>query len=40
MYSLGACFLKFTRLLNIQLPLIDPSLYIHRFAAKVRSDSR
>lgn len=34
-YSLGACFLKFTRLLSIQLPVIDPSLYIHRFAAKV-----
>jgi transcription factor IIIB 90 kDa subunit len=34
-YALGACFLKFTRLLSIQLPVIDPSLYIHRFAAKV-----
>jgi hypothetical protein len=36
-YALGACFMKFTQLLNIQLPLIDPSLYIHRFVAKVRT---
>ena len=35
MYTLGSCFLKFTRLLHIPLPVIDPSLYIHRFAAKV-----
>ena len=35
-YSLGSCFLKFTRLLSLTLPIIDPSLYIHRFASKVR----
>ena len=34
-YVLGTCFLKFRRLLNLQLPVLDPSLYIHRFAAKV-----
>jgi transcription factor IIIB subunit 2 len=34
-YVLGNCFLKFSRLLNLKLPIIDPSLYIHRFAAKV-----
>mmetsp|Transcript_10346 Transcript_10346/g.24822 ORF Transcript_10346/g.24822 Transcript_10346/m.24822 type:complete len:735 (-) Transcript_10346:139-2343(-) len=34
-YSLGSTFLKFTRLLNLQLPLIDPSLYIHRFASRL-----
>ncbi|KAJ8598551.1 hypothetical protein CTAYLR_001373 [Chrysophaeum taylorii] len=34
-YSLGSTFLKFRRLLNLELPLIDPSLYIHRFAAKL-----
>lgn len=34
-YSLGSTFLKFRRLLNLELPIIDPSLYIHRFAAKL-----
>lgn len=31
-YVLGRSFLHFIRMLNIQLPIIDPSLYIHRFA--------
>ena len=35
MYTLGATFLKFRRLLNLKLPIIDPSLYIHRFASKL-----
>lgn len=34
-YALGSTFLKFRRLLNLELPIIDPSLYIHRFAAKL-----
>ena len=34
-YLLGSCFLKFTRLLSLALPIIDPSLYIHRFASKL-----
>ncbi|KNC56333.1 transcription factor IIIB 60 kDa subunit [Thecamonas trahens ATCC 50062] len=34
-YTLGNTFLKFKQLLNITLPVIDPSLYIHRFAAKL-----
>eukprot|EP00741_Cyanophora_paradoxa_P011198 tig00020554_g10818.t1 len=34
-YVLGSCFLKFCRLLNVTLPVIDPSLYIHRFASKL-----
>ena len=34
-YALGATFLKFRRLLNLELPIIDPSLYIHRFASKL-----
>lgn len=34
-YSLGATFLKFRRVLSLDLPLVDPSLYIHRFAAKL-----
>ena len=35
MYVLGTTFLKFRQVLNLQLPVLDPSLYIHRFAAKV-----
>jgi transcription initiation factor TFIIIB Brf1 subunit/transcription initiation factor TFIIB len=35
LYTLGACFLKFTRLLSLNLPVIDPSLYIHRFAERM-----
>lgn len=34
-YALGNTFLKFAQILNIELPIIDPSLYIHRFASKL-----
>jgi hypothetical protein len=34
-YALGSTFMKLTRILNMNLPVIDPSLYIHRFAAKL-----
>ena len=34
-FPLGQTFLKLVRLLNITVPLIDPSLYIHRFASKL-----
>lgn len=32
-YTLGNCFLKFRRLLGIKLEVIDPALYVYRFAA-------
>lgn len=32
-YTLGTCFLKFRRLLGLTLEIIDPALYIYRFAA-------
>ena len=35
LYVLGATLLKFIRTLHIALPIIDPSLYIHRFAAQL-----
>jgi transcription factor IIIB subunit 2 len=35
LYELGAVFLRFCRLLNLRLPVVDPSLYIHRFASKL-----
>lgn len=34
-YVLGHTFLKFAQILSIELPIIDPSLYIHRFASKL-----
>ena len=34
-FLLGATYLKFVKLLSLQLPVIDPSLYIHRFAANL-----
>jgi transcription initiation factor TFIIIB Brf1 subunit/transcription initiation factor TFIIB len=34
-FLLGATYLKFVKLLSLQLPVIDPSLYIHRFAANM-----
>lgn len=34
-YVLGHTFLKFAQLLCIELPIIDPSLYIHRFASRL-----
>jgi len=39
-YVLGHTFLQFCRLLNLQLPIIDPSLYIQRFAAKLEFEEK
>ncbi|KAG7399368.1 transcription factor TFIIIB subunit brf1 [Phytophthora boehmeriae] len=39
-YVLGGVFLKFCKLLQIHLPLIDPSLYIHRFASQLNFAAR
>jgi transcription factor IIIB subunit 2 len=35
LYVLGAVYLKFVKLFGLELPLIDPSLFIHRFCAKL-----
>lgn len=35
LYVLGSTYLKFVRLLNLSLPIVDPSLFIRRFAAKL-----
>jgi transcription initiation factor TFIIIB Brf1 subunit/transcription initiation factor TFIIB len=37
-YTLGSCFLKFRRLLGLQLEIIDPALYVYRFAAHLLDD--
>ena len=39
-YTLGTCFLKFRRLLGLKLELIDPALYVYRFAAHLDLDER
>ncbi len=31
-YSLGQTYLQFVRLLGLKLPVVDPSLFIHRYA--------
>ena len=36
LYLLGATLLKLIRVLHISLPIVDPSLYIHRFAAQLQ----
>lgn len=39
-YTLGACFLKFRRLLGLKLEIIDPALYVYRFAAHLDLDDK
>lgn len=39
-YTLGTCFLKFRRLLGLKLEIIDPALYIYRFAAHLDLDDK
>lgn len=39
MYVLGHAFLKFKQLTGLNLAVIDPSIYIHRFAARLELGS-
>eukprot|EP01112_Ceratiomyxa_fruticulosa_P020540 TRINITY_DN7020_c0_g1_i1.p1 TRINITY_DN7020_c0_g1~~TRINITY_DN7020_c0_g1_i1.p1 ORF type:complete len:317 (-),score=39.78 TRINITY_DN7020_c0_g1_i1:71-1021(-) len=39
-YILGHTFLKLCQLLNLTLPIIDPSLYIQRFASQLEFDEK
>lgn len=34
-HKIGAFFLKFIRILNLNLPVIDPSLFVYRFVAQL-----
>ena len=34
-FVLGKAFLQFSQVLNLALPVIDPSLYIHRYASRL-----
>lgn len=40
MYSLGATFLALVQILHLNLPLVDPALYIARFAARLEFGDR
>lgn len=35
LYILGSIYLKLIKILQLNIPLIDPSLYIHRYCAKL-----
>ena len=39
-YTLGTTFLKFRRLLGLKLEIIDPALYVYRFAAHLDLDKK
>lgn len=39
-FKIGKSFLKITTILNIEIPLIDPSLYMPRFVSRLRFESR
>ncbi|KND02835.1 transcription factor TFIIIB subunit BRF1 [Spizellomyces punctatus DAOM BR117] len=39
-YQLGATFLKLVQLLHLNLPLVDPALYISRFAARLEFEDK
>lgn len=39
-YALGGTFLRLVRLLNLEMPLIDPSFYVGRFAARLEFGER
>lgn len=34
-YSLGGTFLRLVRLLNLEIPIVDPSFYVGRFASRL-----
>jgi len=35
LYTLGSCYLKLIKFLHFEMPVIDPSLFIHRFCDKL-----
>lgn len=40
MYLLGSVYMKLVQKLNLQVPLIDPSLYIRRFCEELEFGSK
>lgn len=39
-YSLGGTFLRLVRLLNLEMPIVDPSFFVARFAARLEFGER
>lgn len=39
-YSLGGTFLRLVRLLNLEIPIVDPSFFVSRFAARLDFSER
>lgn len=39
-YIIGRCFLQLIRILNLSLPVVDPSLYIHRYASRLNCNNK
>lgn len=39
-YSLGGTFLRLVRLLNLEIPIVDPSFYVGRFASRLEFGDR
>ena len=39
-YVLGATFLKLVQILKLNVPVVDPSLFIHRFAGKLEFEEK
>eukprot|EP01105_Mastigella_eilhardi_P014133 TRINITY_DN3213_c0_g1_i3.p1 TRINITY_DN3213_c0_g1~~TRINITY_DN3213_c0_g1_i3.p1 ORF type:complete len:748 (+),score=248.82 TRINITY_DN3213_c0_g1_i3:55-2298(+) len=39
-YTLGHTFMRLCRVLKLKIPLVDPSLYIHRFAAQLEFEGK
>lgn len=39
-FKIGKSFLRITNILNIEIPLIDPSLYMPRFVSRLKFESR
>lgn len=39
-YSLGGTFLRLVRLLNLEMPIVDPSFFVARFAARLEFGDR
>lgn len=40
LYVLGSCYLKLVKALHTEVPLIDPSIFIHRFCSKLEFEGK
>mmetsp|Transcript_2492 Transcript_2492/g.2442 ORF Transcript_2492/g.2442 Transcript_2492/m.2442 type:complete len:100 (+) Transcript_2492:335-634(+) len=40
MYTLASYYIKLLRLLDMEVPMIDPSIFIHRFCSKLEFENK